>query len=202
MNVTLPEREEWSWSPNRYQIRHDKRPMTKGLSLDHDPVNWIDLLGLDATISVYRDDPPAGADPRRSPARFILEENGKQLYSGRCNVNGFMKRNNGETARGIPQGNYTIEPKKTTGNFPIGTPAITGKGRPPGQPADGYQADAVLIHSKSSSGNPDSLACMTVDPEDSALVKQVMDRNLNNGGTKMRVVDRASNVERAIIVNP
>jgi hypothetical protein len=108
-----------------------------------------------------------------------IKENGKVLYTGRANVNGFMKDDRGNQTRGIPKGDYTLQPKQEDGVYPKGQPAITGPGLKPGQPTRDYKLDSVLVHEKDSSGKPDSKACVTCDREAVDLTKQVMDRNLD-----------------------
>lgn len=154
----------------------------------NNPTNWVDPFGLDAEVILNRDKPQPGQDPRSAPGDYVIKENGKEIYRCRANENGFMNYPSGQQARGIPFGeNYTVQPKQQDGRYPAGTPAITGAGQPPGKPGTGYQPDAVLIHPKSALGQPDSLSCITVDPKAAKLTKDVMDRNTDNGGTKLRV---------------
>jgi hypothetical protein len=49
--------------------------------------------------------------------------------------------------------------------------------------------DSVLVHGKGAPGQPDSKACVTCDRDAVDLTKQVMDRNLDKGGTKFHVVE-------------
>jgi hypothetical protein len=90
-----------------------------------------DPMGLEGEIYLYRDT----AD-RSSAGTYVITEHGKELYVGRANVNGFMKDDRGNQTRGIPKGNYTLQPKQTDGVYPKGQPAITGRepGLKPGQP--------------------------------------------------------------------
>jgi uncharacterized protein RhaS with RHS repeats len=150
----------------------------------NDPIDFTDPMGLQGEIYVIRD----SAD-RRSPATYVIMENGKHLYVGRANVNGFMNDDRGNQTRGIPKGDYTLQPKVEDGRYPAGQPAITGQGLKAGQPTRDYQPDSVLVHGKDPSGKPDSKACVTCDSDAVQKTKEVMDRNLDKGGTKFHVVE-------------
>ena len=167
--------------PNIYAFCQDN-PWTK-----FDPEGLSDIY--------LNRDVPTGADKeqRRSPGNISIVEGGKQIYEGRANVNGFMKDpKTGELTRGVPKGEYTIQPKATDGRYPAGTPAITAPGQPPGKPGPGYQEDAVLIHPKNPDGSPDSLSCVTVDPKAAKLVKDVMERDRQKGETtKLHVLHKS-----------
>jgi hypothetical protein len=143
-------------------------------------------MGLEGEIYLYRD-----AADRSSPGRYVIYENGTKLYDGRANVNGFMKDDRGNQTKGIPKGDYTLQPKQSDGVYPKGQPAITGRepGLEPGQPTKDYKPDSVLVHGKGPPGQPDSKACVTCDREAVDLTKQVMDKNLDKGGTKFHVVE-------------
>ncbi|MEY4300050.1 MAG: hypothetical protein RIR25_1286 [Verrucomicrobiota bacterium] len=117
-------------------------------------------------VVVERDSP----SDRRSPGTMYLY--GKQGYLGafRTNENGFIG-----SSRGIPSGRYTLQPKRLSGtNWPAQTPAITGPGMPIGKPGPGYKADAVLLHPAGLPGQPDSLACLTVNAEGFRRVMHLM----------------------------
>ncbi len=152
----------------------------------NDPIDFTDPMGLEGEVFLYRDT----AD-RRSPGTYVVYENGTKRYESRANVNGFMKDQNGNLTRGIPKGDYTLQPKTADGRYPAGQPAITGRepGLKPGQPTRDYKPDSVLVHEKGAPGQPDSLSCVTCDREAVDLTKQVMDRNLNKGGTQFHVVE-------------
>jgi len=152
----------------------------------NDPIDFTDPMGLEGEVFLYRDT----AD-RRSPGTYVVYENGTKRYEGRANVNGFMKDQSGNLTRGIPKGDYTLQPKTADGRYPAGQPAITGRepGLKPGQPTRDYKPDSVLVHEKGAPGQPDSLSCVTCDREAVDLTKQVMDRNLNKGGTQFHVVE-------------
>jgi RHS repeat-associated protein len=152
----------------------------------NDPFDFTDPMGLEGDVFLYRD-----AADRRSPGTYVIYENGTKRYEGRANVNGFMKDQNGNLTRGIPKGDYTLQPKTADGRYPAGQPAITGRepGLKPGQPTRDYKPDSVLVHEKGAPGQPDSLSCVTCDKEAVDLTKQVMDRNLNKGGTQFHVVE-------------
>src|SRR4030095_1202154 len=108
----------------------------------NDPIDLTDPMGLEGEIYLYRD-----AADRSSPGRYVIYENGTKLYDGRANVNGFMKDDRGNQTRGIPKGDYTLQPKQSDGVYPKGQPAITGRepGLKPGQPTKDYKPDAVLV---------------------------------------------------------
>lgn len=112
-----------------------------------------------------RDDP----SDRRSPGTLHICGAEGYLGSFRANANGFM----GDT-RGVPVGAYTLQPKRRSGNWPAQTPAVTGRGLPPGQPAPGYQPDSVLLHPEGRRGTPDSRACITVCATAFKLVMHIM----------------------------
>jgi RHS repeat-associated protein len=154
----------------------------------NDPLDLTDPMGLEGEIYLYRD----SAD-RSAAGKYVISENGKILYTGRANVNGFMKDDRGNQTRGIPKGDYTLQPKQADGVYLKGQPAITGRqhGLKPGQPTRDYKEDSVLVHEKGPPGRPDSRACVTCDREAVNLTKQVMDRNLDTGGTKFHVLEPA-----------
>jgi hypothetical protein len=152
----------------------------------NDPIDLTDPMGTEGEIYVYRD-----AADRRAPATYVITENGNKRYVGRANVNGFMKDDHGNLARGIPKGDYTLQPKVADGRYPAGQPAVTGRepGLKPGQPTRDYKPDSILVHEKGSPGQPDSLGCITCDKEAVDRTKEVMDRNLNKGGTQIHIVE-------------
>jgi RHS repeat-associated protein len=150
----------------------------------NDPLDLTDPMGLEGEAWLYRD-----VADRSSPGKYVLTENGKVRYTGRANVNGFMKDGHGIQTRGIPKGDYTLQPKQQDGVYKAGQPAITGQNLKPGQPTRDYQPDAVLVHEKGPPGQPDSKACVTLDREGVDRTKEVMDRNLDKGGTKFHVVE-------------
>src|SRR5204862_6096626 len=108
----------------------------------NDPIDNVDPMGLEGEVYLYRD-----VADRSSSGNYVITENGKQLYVGRANVNAFMKDDRGNQTRGIPKGNYTLQPKQTDGVYPKGQPAITGRepGLKPGQPTKDYKPDSVLV---------------------------------------------------------
>src|SRR5215211_6815040 len=73
----------------------------------NDPIDFTDPMGQEGEIYLYRD-----VADRSSPGTYVITENGKQLYVGRANVNGFMKDARGNQTRGIPKGDYTLQPKQ------------------------------------------------------------------------------------------
>jgi hypothetical protein len=150
----------------------------------NDPIDFTDPMGLEGEAWLYRD-----VADRSSPGNYVLRENGKAVYTGRATVNGFMKDDHGNQTRGIPKGDYTLQPKQQDGVYKAGQPAITGPGLKPGQPTPDYRPDAVLVHEKGPPGQPDSKACVTLDREGVDRTKEVMDRNLDKGGTKFHVVE-------------
>jgi len=182
---------------SHWHIAEPGQPNIYAYCLDN-PWSKFDPLGL-SDIYLTRD-VPTGTDKeqRRSPADFAIVEGGKQIYEGRANVNNFMNDpKTGEKTRGVPKGEYTVQPKATDGIYPAGTPAITGPGQLPGKPGPGYQADAVLFHEKSSDGSPDSRSCVTLDPKGVKIVKDVMDREIQKGETtKFHVTHKSANVNK------
>jgi len=169
---------------SHWHIAEPGQPNIYAYCLDN-PWSKFDPEGL-SDIYLNRDF-PTGKDKeqRRSPGDISIVEGSKNIYEGRANVNGFMKDpKTSELTRGVPKGEYTVQPKVTDGTrFPAGTPAITGEGQPAGKPADDYKADAVLFHAKNPDGSPDSLSCVTLDPKGAKLVKDVMDRDIKKGET-------------------
>jgi RHS repeat-associated protein len=161
----------------------------------NDPLDLTDPMGLEGEIWLIRDAvaPPNTSAERRAPGAYIIKENGMQIYAGRANEHGFMKDQRGNLTRGIPKGDYTLQPKLKDGVYPAGQPAITGQGLKPGQPTRDYQPDSVLVHGKDPSGQPDSRGCVTCDQEGVQRTKEVMDRNLDKGGTKFHVVEPNKN---------
>jgi len=172
-----------------------------------DPVDKSDALGLEGEVYVYRVDGRASLDNDVS-----LYENGRYLASFRGNENGFIG-----DARGPRAGNYVLLPKGDAkpGEFPKGTPSITApryadpnsSEYAPGRAGPDYKADGtVRVHNRSPDGSPDSTGCLTGSPGGVGATKNLMDRNLNNGGTRVHFLDRIKSIDghevrRAIRVN-
>ena len=155
--------------------------------MGNDPINSVDPLGLDAEVIVYR-------ESRNSPVSVLVYDNGNYLSGFYGNVDGYA----GKT-RGPASGEYYLLPKnnyKKGDKFAEGTPSITKKGLRPGQP----EPSALGTHRVHPGGG--SEGCLTTgDNLDWAnRVWDLMNRNLNSGGTKIRYLD--SSVRMAIPLGP
>ena len=122
----------------------------------NDPVNLVDPYGLDAEIYVFRTSPT-------SQASVFVYENRKYLGGFFANTNGFMPNSSAPRDR-----TYTLQPKtgyQEGDSFVNGTPTVI---------------DLVRVH-------PDSISkgCLTTPPEWANRIWDIMNRNLNNGGTKI-----------------
>lgn len=154
-------------------------------------------MGLDGLVVVFREDGPGS---RVNPT--TLFENGVPAASFLTNRNGFRLDKHGVLTSGPAAGKYILLPKPppaVKGEFPSGTPSITApqyadpKNKAdyaPGRAGKGYVAGGTIrVHSESADGSPDSTGCLTCAAKDTAAVKGLMDRNLNNGGTTIIFVD-------------
>ena len=122
----------------------------------NDPINLWDPYGLDAQINVYR----IGLT---SPASVSVYENGNYLGSFFANTAGFMPNSHPPV-----DGTYTLTPRTdyTPGNrFLNGTPLVTG---------------LDFVHPEG-----ESKGCLTVPYGWANRIWDIMDRNLNHGGTRI-----------------
>lgn len=157
----------------------------------NDWANRTDPMGLEADAYLVREDyyihtnEPAETAARRAPGTWTVVENGKRITVSKANENGFYSNR-----RGVAAGEYMLKPKEHAGNFPAGQPAITGTqpGLKPGQADRSYPEGSALVHEKGQT-RPDSKGCITVSPQAEKLTKEVMDRNLNDGGTHVHVTN-------------
>jgi RHS repeat-associated protein len=155
----------------------------------NDPLDFTDPMGLEGEVLLIRD-----SANRTAPGTYIIKEDGVELMRTRANENGFFTKNQrtGQLYQGIKKGDYILLPKAEDGKiYKQGTPAITGSkpGLQPGQPNASYYPGSALVHEKGPSGEPDSRACVTVSREAADRTKEVMDRNLERGGTTFRIVE-------------
>jgi len=119
-------------------------------------INLIDPLGLDAQINVFR-------TSVTSPASVFVYENGNYLGSFFANTDGFLANSHPP-----PDGTYTLRPRtnyEPGDRFLNGTPLVTG--------LDFVHPEGV------------SKGCLTVPHEWANRIWDIMDRNLNNGGTRI-----------------
>jgi len=155
--------------------------------VNQNPWTFFDPEGLEALLAVLRD------GGRNSPGTMTISENGKVIATARVNENGYIGN-----ANGLRPGTYSVLPKnnfEAGDRYDNGQPSVTApqyadpksKNYTPGKAGPDYPKGTVRIHEKSINGKPDSTGCVTADPKTVALVKQVMDRNTNNGGTKLTV---------------
>lgn len=138
----------------------------------NNPINLWDPLGLDAEFVLMRDPYTKGCNPRLSAGTMRIFEDGKFMGAVRVNENGFEDRR-----QGIQPGNYLVQEKAVDGNYKKGTPAITSPGFRPGATDHGHPEGTVLIHGSGPAGEPDSRACLTLNPTDLKLVTEVFNRN-------------------------
>jgi hypothetical protein len=141
----------------------------------NDPVNKSDPSGLDAYFQLMRDPYVAGSNPRLAAATMRIFENGKFKGAVRVNEHGFY-----DNRQGIPAGHYLVLPKRESGDYAKGTPAVTSPSLrdKPGATTAGHEEGAVLIHGEG--GYPDSSACLTLNPAALKLATDVFNRNQNS----------------------
>ncbi len=155
----------------------------------NDWANRGDPMGLEANAYLQRDDYYIHSDElaetsaRRASGTWSVVEHGKRITVSRANENGFEPHK-----RGVPAGRYMLKPKEHTEKFKAGQPAITGlqPGLKPGQADRSYPEGSALLHRKGGTP-PDSRGCITVSIESEKATKEVMDRNINDGGTHVIV---------------
>jgi RHS repeat-associated protein len=146
----------------------------------NNPINLIDPWGLDAQLVIHRD------GGRGSAGTMHVFENGNYLGSARVNQNGYFPGTNG-----LREGDYLILPKDNYEKgdaYPEGQPSVTDPNNPdcPGKAGPGYKP-TVRIHSEGCGSGPDSSACITVPKPWNDFITDLMNRNLNNGGTTMSI---------------
>jgi RHS repeat-associated protein len=150
----------------------------------NDPVNAVDPFGLEALLVIHRAPPQPGQIARDTPGIMTIYENGHYLGWTAVNENGYE-----EGTHGIYAGIYRVLPRTDAdkkSQFPNGTPAVTALGEP--NPGDaGYGNHYVYIHEKLSNGQPDSRGCITMDANEAERIKQLVFRNLDTGGTTLKI---------------
>jgi hypothetical protein len=168
--------------------------------VNENPWTFFDPEGLDAQLVVVRD---GGQD---SPGTMYMFENGRYVGSARVNENGYMvKGEHGlkNDSHGIPASQngteYKILPKNnyTEGDqYKQGQPSVTApqyadpnsKDYAPGRAGEGYKkGGTVRVHNKSGDGSHDSTGCLTTDPAHVQQVTDLMNNNMNSGGTTAHV---------------
>jgi hypothetical protein len=130
-----------------------------------------DPLGLEAEMAVYR-------TSRTSQSSVFVYENGKFLGAFFGNQGTFA-----EGRRGPPDGTYFLKPKNNWEEgdvFAPGTPSITGDGLQPGVPIAGDPA-VFRVHPEGP-----SRGCLTAPLDWANRIWDIMDRNLDTGGTTIR----------------
>ena len=178
---------------SHWHIAEPGQPNIYAYCLDN-PWSKFDPEGLDALLVIHRDD---GRDSAGTMAMF---ENGKFVGSARVNENGYIPKKDGTPTHGTREGTYSVLPKnnwKPGDSFPQGQPSITAPqysdpkspNYNPGRAGSDYPDGTVRFHNKSNNGTPDSTACVTADPKIVQQVTDIMNRNLNNGGTAMKIYD-------------
>lgn len=162
-----------------------------GLLVANNPVNAVDPWGLDGEITVQRS--PSG------PSIVTVKENGKVVGRFDGNANGYIPNGRGGA---LPNGEYILLPKpegqmyppgdpRRESEFPLDTPSIT---RPenadpnrsnyePGRISDTWSN--LRVHGEGPRGKPDSNGCLTAPDDWPDKIKDIMMRNLKNGGTRI-----------------
>ena len=153
----------------------------------NNPINAVDPLGLDAEVVVYR-------TSRTSPASVLVYENGSYLGGFYGNMDGYANK-----TRAPEKGAYLLLAKTNYDkgdHFAKGTPSITKKGLKPGQPEPGAKGTHRVHPGGGSEG------CLTTGEnlDWANRIWDIMDRNLDSGGTKIRYVD--TDVMMAVPVGP
>ncbi|MGH8094998.1 MAG: RHS repeat-associated core domain-containing protein [Chthoniobacterales bacterium] len=160
----------------------------------NNPINLWDPLGLDALLVLQRD------GGNGSSGILNVFENGRYQGSTPANVNLFTPNR-----QGPGPGDYLVLPKREDGIFPAGTPAVSDPNYldQPGRAGPGYDEGMILIHPRGPLGKgPDSRGCVTLEPVWADYIKKLMDRNLNNGGTTLKIFDRVAGRPYGIPVGP
>ncbi len=140
------------------------------------PVNMWDPLGLEASLVLHRD-----CDSRDSPGTLYIFEDGVYLGSVRANTTGYI-----EGTTGVRPGHYDVLPKNNyePGDaYPEGQPSVTDPRYPdqPGKAGPTYKP-TVRIHPEGPSAG-----CVTVPREVDPLIRDLMMRNMDRGGTTLDV---------------
>jgi RHS repeat-associated protein len=151
----------------------------------NNPVNWIDPLGLEADIYVYR-------TSRTSITTVMVYENGKYLGGYYGNRGGYS-----DGTRAPASGEYTLQPKNNYefgDKFLNGTPSITKAGLNPGQPEPRAKG-THRVHPESRSEG-----CLTGPVDWSNRIWDIMNRNMGDGGTTITYID--TDVMMGLAVGP
>lgn len=145
-----------------------------GVITGNNPINAIDPLGLEASLLVFRHGP-------NTPSVVSVFQDGTHLGTFNANTNGFLN-NPHEAAAGT----YPLTPRKSYTNgdkFINGTPFITGLN---------------FVHPEGK-----SKGCLTVEADWANRIWDIMNDNLNRGGTTITYIDLPKGIERAIpVVQP
>jgi len=175
----------------------------------NDSVNVIDLLGLKGLILCKR-----CKGQKDGKLSCDLYQDGKKVGSPvDVNTDGYQQGTEGfKNLGGIPTSEYDLIPKgegnmdkenrgkpsdsgsngwRTNGEFGPRTPAITGKGQKSGSLKDGNNTrNYVWVHpAKQGDDKPDSQGCFTCDQKDADSIRDLMEDNLNKGGTKIKIYE-------------
>jgi RHS repeat-associated protein len=140
------------------------------------PVSMWDPLGLEASLVLHRD-----CDSRDSPGTLYIFEDGVYLGSVRANTTGYI-----EGTTGVRPGHYDVLPKNNyePGDAWLdGQPSVTDPRYPdqPGKAGPTYKP-TVRIHPEGP-----SRGCITVPRDVDPLIRDLMMRNLDRGGTTLDV---------------
>jgi RHS repeat-associated protein len=142
--------------------------------VSNNPVNLWDPIGLEADIYVYR-------ASRTSITTVMVYENGKYLGGYYGNQGGYSPG-----TRAPASGEYTLQPKNNYefgDKFLNGTPSITKVGLNPGQPEPGAKG-THRVHPESRSEG-----CLTGPVDWSNRIWDIMNRNMEDGGTTITYID-------------
>jgi RHS repeat-associated protein len=148
--------------PNSYNYVHDN------------PITLWDPLGLKANILVYR-------TSRTSITTVFVFENGKYLGGFYGNQGGYA-----EGKQAPASDRYTLQRKSNYelgDKFLSGTPSITKNGFAPGQPEPGARG-THRVHPESQSEG-----CLTGPLDWANRIWDIMNRNMNDGGTTILYID-------------
>jgi RHS repeat-associated protein len=169
-------------------------------------LSWIDPLGLAATICIKR-------TARDSTTVVSVFEDGKLLgsYIGNS-VNGkWGSPDYRSGTQGPKDGTYSLLPRTDAesgynqdgspkSRYPNGTPAITGDGQNTGYPNSTYK-NPVFFHLGGCEGA--STACQTsVNESDIKSITNVMNNNINRGGTTVTLTTVPTGVTPALPTKP
>lgn len=151
----------------------------------NDPVNGLDLLGLETEILIHRNAPSRGQQARDASGTMSVFHNGRFQFSTPVNQYGYEAG-----THGIYPGDYSVRPRTNAdpkSRFPNGTPGVIAPGQvTPGDAGHGYHD--VYIHREANLPGGDSRGCPTVAVSAADRIRALMEADQKKGeSTSLRV---------------